>query len=138
MAKVLVIEDNDGVRSLICRALQRVGHICVEAKDGREGFDLVVRHKLDLVITDLLMPKQEGIETIEQIKELEPDLPIIAISGVVRDGEFSVLDDAMLMGADAALEKPFDATSLVEVVERLLNKKAKPAADGSGARQDSA
>ena len=123
MAKVLVIEDNADVRSVICRALQRVGHTVLEGADGQEGFDQVLRHRLDLVITDILMPGQEGIETIQQIKRLEPELPIIAISGVIREGAFSVLDDALLMGADLALEKPFDALALIAAVERTLRSK---------------
>jgi CheY-like chemotaxis protein len=124
MAKVLVIEDDDGVRSVISRALQRVGHTVLEATDGREGFDQVLRQKVDVVVTDILMPHQEGIETIQQIRRLEPDLPIIAISGVMREGAFSVLDDAILMGADLALEKPFDAMALIAAVERMLQQKA--------------
>jgi CheY-like chemotaxis protein len=124
MAKVLVIEDDSSVRSVICRALQRVGHTVLEAVDGRDGFDQVLRHKLDVVVTDILMPRQEGIETIQQIKRLEPELPIIAISGVMREGAFSVLDDAVLIGADLALEKPFDAMALIEAVERVLRLKS--------------
>jgi CheY-like chemotaxis protein len=109
---VLVIEDDLAVRSVICRALQRVGHTVLEGFDGRDGFDQVLRSKVDLVITDILMPNQEGIETIQQLKSLEPDLPIIAMSGVRREGPFSVLDDALMIGADLALEKPFDVPTL--------------------------
>lgn len=138
MARILVIEDDAGVRSAIARALLRVGHSVLEAPDGREGFDEVLRHKLDLVITDIVMPQQEGIETIQYIKRLEPDLPIIAISGVMREGAFSVLDDALLMGADAALEKPFDAMALIEVAERLLGKKRGPGLDAAEPLEGSA
>jgi CheY-like chemotaxis protein len=124
MAKVLVIEDDQAVRSVIARALQRLGHTVLEGTDGRDGFDQFLRTRVDLVITDILMPNQEGIETIEQIKELEPDLPIIAMSGVRREGPFSVLDDALLIGADAALEKPFDVAVLVRHVEELLARRS--------------
>ena len=120
MAKVLVIEDDQAIRSVISRALQRHGHTVLEGLDGRDGFDQVLRSKVDLVITDILMPNQEGIETIQQLKSLEPDLPIIAMSGVRREGPFSVLDDALMIGADLALEKPFDVPTLIDAVERLL------------------
>jgi DNA-binding response OmpR family regulator len=123
VAKVLVIEDDQAVRSVICRALQRVGHTVLEGFDGRDGFDQVLRSKVDLVITDILMPNQEGIETIQQLKSLEPDLPIIAMSGVRREGPFSVLDDALMIGADLALEKPFDVPTLIDAVESLLRQR---------------
>ena len=124
MARVLVIEDEDNLRGLIRRALERVGHEVHEAPNGRDGFNQVVHRKLDVVITDLLMPEEEGIETIQRIKLIEPDLPIIAMSGVMREGEFSVLDDALLMGADLALEKPFDVAALIRAVQQVLDDRA--------------
>ena len=138
MAKVLVIEDDQAVRSVICRALQRVGHTVLEGFDGRDGFDQVLRNKVDLVITDILMPNQEGIETIQQIKSLEPDLPIIAMSGVRREGPFSVLDDALMIGADFALEKPFDVSTLLDAVERLLTERGQARIEGPDAVEGTA
>ena len=126
MARVLVIEDDGNLRSVIRRSLERVGHKVFEAIDGRDGIEKVVRNKLDLVITDLLMPEQEGIETIQSIKRMHPELPIIAMSGALREGEFSILEDATLMGADLALEKPFDVTGLLDAVERALSAKRPP------------
>jgi CheY-like chemotaxis protein len=120
MARVLVIEDDDNLRSVLCRALERVGHTVLEGVDGQDGFDQVVHRKVDLVITDLVMPNQEGIETIQRLRQLEPELPIIAMSGMIEDGEFSILDDAVLMGADLALAKPFDAMALIRAVETVL------------------
>jgi CheY-like chemotaxis protein len=120
VARILVIEDDENVRTVVCRALQRVGHVVFVGIDGRDGLDQFVHHQLDLVITDLVMPVQEGIETIQRIKQLEPDLPIIAMSGVMREGEFSILDDALLMGANLALQKPFDVTALIATVDRAL------------------
>lgn len=125
MARILVIEDDDSVRTVVCRALERVGHTTFEGVDGGDGFDHVIRHRIDLVITDLVMPNQEGIETIQQLKRLDPSIPIIAMSGVARDGEFSILDDALLMGADYALEKPFDVATLIDAVDRILGKKGR-------------
>lgn len=122
MARILIIEDDQSVRAVIRRALERVGHTVFEGVDGGDGFDQVIRNKIDLVITDLVMPNQEGIETIERLKELDNRIPIIAMSGVARDGEFSILDDALLIGADYALEKPFDVTDLIGAVDRLLGR----------------
>lgn len=123
MARILVIEDDDSVRAVVCRALQRVGHTVYEGVDGGDGFDHAIRHKMDLVITDLVMPNQEGIETIQRLKRLDPDIPIVAMSGVARDGDFSILDDALMIGADYALEKPFDVVTLIDVVDRMLGRR---------------
>lgn len=122
MARILVIEDDESVRAVIRRALERTGHTVYEGIDGADGFDYFIRHRLDLVITDLVMPNQEGIETIQRLKQLDSGIPIIAMSGYGREGEFSIMDDAVLMGADIALEKPFDVTDLIAAVERLTSK----------------
>jgi CheY-like chemotaxis protein len=132
MARILVIEDDDSVRAVVRRALERVGHTVHEGVDGGDGFDHVIRHRVDLVITDLVMPNQEGIETIQRLKQLDPRIPIIAMSGVAREGEFSILDDAVLMGADFALAKPFDVIDLIAAVERILGRRG-----GSLGRNDS-
>ena len=123
MARILVIEDDSSVRGVVRRALERVGHTVFEGVDGGDGFDQVVRNRVDVVVTDLVMPNQEGIETIQRLKRLDPRIPIIAMSGVASEGEFSILDDALLIGADAALEKPFDIADLIGAVDRLLARR---------------
>jgi DNA-binding response OmpR family regulator len=135
MARILVIEDDESVRAVVCRALERVGHTTFEGVDGGDGFDTAIRNRIDLVITDLVMPNQEGIETIQRLKRLDPRIPIIAMSGVGREGEFSILDDALLIGADYALEKPFDVTTLLAAVDRMLGPRGgalRPDADLEG------
>ena len=117
-----MIEDDDALRSVLRWALQRVGHTILEAGNGRQGVEQVLRHELDLIITDILMPDQEGIETIQQIRRLQPAIPLIAMSGIASEGEFSVLKDALLMGATTTLEKPFDLTQLIAAVDRLLQE----------------
>ena len=131
MARILVIEDDDALRSVLRWALQRVGHVVFEAGDGRLGVEQVVRQELDLVITDILMPEQEGIETIQQIRRVRPTIPVIAMSGVASEGEFSVLQDELLMGASMTLAKPFDLSALVDAVDRLLKEPGERAQNGS-------
>ena len=121
MAKVLVIEDDDNFRELLCIMLQSAGHETVDAPDGTRGLAHVSVERPDLVITDLVMPEQEGIETIQQIRELDGRLPIIAISGM-WGGEFEPLDDAKLMGASVALHKPIARLDLLTEVSRLLDQ----------------
>ena len=120
-AKILVIDDDSGVRQVVCKALSTVGYESVEAADGRDGFNAFARGGVDLVITDVIMPDQEGMETIEQIREVDPDVPIIAISGSCTE-EFSPLHDARLMGASHTMGKPFQMEDLLSAVRHLLRR----------------
>src|SRR3954466_13840356 len=81
MAHILIIEDDERVRRLFSTLLQHAGHQASEARDGREGLALQAECHPDLVITDIVMPGMEGLETISALRRLHPDLPIIAISG---------------------------------------------------------
>ena len=119
MATLLVIDDDVDVRRTIARILRNAGYDIVEAGDGASGMAALQRDHPDLVITDIIMPDQEGIETIVRIRELS-QVPIIAISGALVTGEFNALRDAMLIGADATLGKPFRADELLAQVRKLL------------------
>ena len=120
MARLLVIEDEPNFRQLLCEMLRSGGHETIEAEDGVGGVQLVRRERPDLVITDIIMPGQEGIETIQQIREIDEALPIIAISGMWGVGDFAPLEDAKLMGAAVALEKPIERSTILGEVQKLL------------------
>ena len=122
MAKVLLIDDDEGVRATVSRILTNAGHDTVVAVNGLDGIDALIRTRFDLVITDLLMPIQEGIETIQRVRELDSAIPIIAISGAFGRGNFSALDDARMMGADLTVEKPFSIEHLLAAVVQVLKK----------------
>jgi DNA-binding response OmpR family regulator len=117
--RVLLIEDDAGVRATISSMLRRAGYEVVEAVNGFDGMDALRTESVHLVLTDLIMPEQEGIETIRQIREITSDLPIIAMSGW-NSRQFSPLDDALAMGADRALQKPFQMDELMTVVRELI------------------
>jgi CheY-like chemotaxis protein len=120
MALILVIDDVATMRELVRRML-RGKHSVIEAEDGEVGIAMVEKQNPDLVITDLIMPKKEGLETIQQIRRSHPNIKVIAMSGHVRhDGE-SYLDAARKLGADAILAKPFLRAALLDVIDRLLN-----------------
>jgi CheY-like chemotaxis protein len=121
MALILVIDDVAMMRDLVRRMLERAGHSVIEAADGEAGIAVVEMQDPALVITDLIMPKKEGIETIQQIRRSHPNTKIIAMSGHVRPDGISYLDAARKLGADAILAKPFLRVALLEVVDRLLN-----------------
>ena len=119
MAKVLVIDDDDQVRRIVCRMLKSGGHEAVEFSQGEAGMAALEREAPDLVITDLIMPGQDGIETITRIREVS-GLPIIAMSGQRLETGFTPLIDAQLMGADLTIKKPFTVDALLGAVNELL------------------
>jgi len=120
MALILVIDDDDALRRVILRTLEAKKHRMIEAPNGVEGMKMLEEHKPDAVITDILMPQKEGIETIREIRERAPGVKIIAISGGGMSHNLMFLDVARAFGADAALAKPFRPNELTTVVEQVL------------------
>ena len=121
MSHVLVIDDDADVRWVIARAVQSDGHTVTEAGDGQEGLRRFAEVPADLVITDILMPEREGIETIIELRRQRPDLPILAISGgSATTGREGLLESADLLGATRVLPKPFALDQLRAVVHGLL------------------
>ena len=117
MADILVIDDDQQMRRLLIRILRRAGHTVHEAADGRAGIAAFKQHRPTLVISDIVMPDMEGIETILALHQEQPGLPIIAISG---GSDPLYLRAAKGLGAVAALEKPFTADKLLALVDGLL------------------
>lgn len=120
MATILIIDDDEALRSVIRRILERSGHLVKEAPDGIRGLALFDVEPVDAVITDLFMPEKEGIETIIELRERSARVRILAISGGARFGPDEPLTDARLLGADAVLAKPFSVEELSEAMEALL------------------
>ena len=117
---VLIIEDEQEVRAMIAMILTAAGHDVSQAANGLEAAALLEKEApYDLVITDILMPEKEGIETIKELKSQWPQTRILAISGggIGMSGDY--LDLALAMGADEALGKPFGRKELLMAVERL-------------------
>ncbi len=121
-SRILVIEDDPKVRELLRRMLTRKGHQVDEAADGQEGIHSFRNHPADLIITDLIMPGKEGLETIVDLRREFPRLRIIAISGGGSDGQGSYLNTAQLCGADMTFRKPFDTMEFMDAVTSLLDK----------------
>lgn len=106
---------------MICGILVAAGYDVSEAGDGHEGIE-IYRHKpLDLVLTDMIMPNTEGVETILQLKQEFPDVRIVAMSGGGRMGAGAFLNLAGKFGARDTLEKPFSKDRLLATVEQVLN-----------------
>jgi len=120
VARILVIDDNEMVRDILSDLLEAEGHMVRTATEGRGGLALLAGFMADIVITDILMPGQEGIETIQELRANNPDTKIVAISGGGTRYGLSFLDMAEKLGAHATLSKPIDAKELNTLVERLL------------------
>jgi CheY-like chemotaxis protein len=100
--------------------LESAGHEVVEAKNGAQGISFQRAQPFDLVVTDIIMPEKEGVETIIELKRDFPDLPIVAISGGGRTRNLDFLKIAAQYGATRILAKPFSEEELVEAVEGSL------------------
>ena len=124
MAVILVIDDDPAMRRLMVRTLSAQQHRVIEAENGEDGLKLLNSEKPDLVITDILMPQKEGIETIREIQERTPGTKIIAVSGGGSSQKLMFLDIARAFGAEAVLAKPFRPNQLIEAVESALNSSA--------------
>ena len=115
--RILVADDEPEVREFLRTALEQGGYEVVEADDGRRAMEVLLEGGVDLVLMDLVMPGQEGIETIQAIRKELPDTRIIAISGGFG-GQF--LGVAKMLGADATLEKPVSPGALLAKVGEVL------------------
>ncbi len=120
MARILIVDDDDLVRDALRLMLSREGHDVTEAADGSKAIALHEHCPFPLVITDLIMPNVEGIETIFEIRKISPDTTIVAISGGGRGSPEQLLSLADLSGADATFPKPVDRKEFMETVSRLL------------------
>jgi DNA-binding response OmpR family regulator len=120
-SRILVIEDDTEVRDLLRALLGRAGHEVEVANDGVAGIHAFRTNPADLIITDLVMPGKEGLETIVDLRREFPDLKIIAISGGGLDGQNNYLNAAQLCGATMTFRKPFDNEEFVDAVNELLS-----------------
>lgn len=120
MARILVIDDDDDVRRAIRRHLQSDGHEVIEAPDGKVGMRLFREHPTDLVVTDLFMPEQEGLETIRELRRSSKDIKILVVTGAVPGSTLDFRAQATMLGAGATLGKPFTRDELLGAVDTLL------------------
>lgn len=120
MKKILLIDDDQLFREMFKQVLLRENYDVVEACDGKEGIRKFIESSPDLVITDIIMPDQEGIETISKLRLENKNVPIIAISGGGRIGPESYLPLALGLGAQKTFTKPFDHKEMLVAVAECL------------------
>lgn len=120
MATILLVDDDQQFRSMLSKVLTRAGYDVQEACNGNEATELYRNHQADLVITDLIMPDKEGLETIRELRHSNPDVRIIAMSGGGRNGFVNYLKVARAFGARLILDKPFSHQEILDAVRDVL------------------
>ena len=121
MAHILLVDDSEVLRETLERALKRRGYTVTTATDGQEALTrLEEAEAVDLVITDILMPGKEGVQTVEELKRRFPDLPVLAMSGGGRSAPEGYLALARAAGATETLSKPFSLQDFLAITTRLL------------------
>ena len=120
MARILVIDDQEPIRRIVRRALENERHEVWDASDGELGMQLLERETVDIVITDIFMPGQDGIVTLREIRKKFPSLNVIVMSGGDSTGMLDLRKDAELLGAVKSLQKPFTAREIVDLVGEVL------------------
>jgi CheY-like chemotaxis protein len=129
--RILVVDDDAQIRLVLHQVLTRAGFSVQVATNGRECIALHNHAPADLIITDIIMPEMEGIESIRTIRKKSTSTKIIAISGGLRGGPLDILSIAKLMGAARTLAKPFKIEEIISAVNEVL---AEPAAQAAGAK----
>ncbi len=123
MAKVLLIEDDKNMQDLVSHYIRSAGHSVVTASDGEVGLSTFQADTFDIVITDILLPKRDGIQLIEQMLAERPKLKIIAVSagGMVEPEAY--LDTARNLRANATITNPFDKETLIGTLNAVLRER---------------
>jgi CheY-like chemotaxis protein len=126
MARILIIDDEPQIRSMLKLMLERGGYEVVEAPDGVEGIKIYRQNPADLIITDLIMPNKDGIGMIIDLKKEFPDVKIIAMSGGGLNKPDGYLKGAKKLGAACTLTKPIDREEMLAAVRDTLNDSPSP------------
>ena len=138
MAKILLIDDDDGFRKMLKTAVEKEGHRVIEASNGEEGYRVFMEQPCDLIITDIFMPVKEGIHTIFEFKSDFPDTPVIAVSGGGIMAKKADMEDTLIMvnstmnaeeilelasdfGADHVVSKPISIDGFLKAIDSLLS-----------------
>ncbi len=120
MTQILIIDDNHIFREMLKRLLEKEGYTIVEAECGISGLKQFQQSCPDLVICDIIMPDKEGLETIQELQEINSKIPIIAVSGGGKAGPESYLPMAQALGAWKVFSKPFVHQEFLEAVTACL------------------
>lgn len=121
MARILVIDDEAIIRDLLVNILEREGHETVTASNEKAGMKIQREHPADLIITDIIRPEKEGIETIKELRRNFQDVKIITMSRVGRIDSEKYFQIAKTLGAIKSIAKPIYRSELLKTVQELLS-----------------
>jgi DNA-binding NtrC family response regulator len=123
MPRILIVEDEDAIRRVLSKIiLNEDGEMVVEeAMDGAEGYEMIQKTDYDLVLCDIKMPKMDGVEVLQKVQEIKPEIPFIMISG---HGELETAVETMRLGAYDYISKPPDLNRLLNAIRNALDKKS--------------
>ena len=120
-ATILLVEDEELLRAGVQEVLEIQGYKVITAPDGEQALACLAAQTIDLIITDLVMPKMDGVDFVKQLRKIKPDLPVIVVSGSTRNiMQRYGIDSIQVPGANASLPKPFKSVDLIEQVRQLL------------------
>lgn len=122
MTKILVIEDDDSFRNVLVQMLEKAGYEVCQAENGNKALSICEDFQPDLVLSDIIMPDKEGLETIQELVLTKKDIKIIAMSGGGRFGPDSYLPLAKRLGARRTLQKPFMRDELLNTIKEVLEE----------------
>ena len=120
--RVLIVDDDEQIRLILQQMMEWAGYEAMVAENGKIAMEIQRQTPAELVITDLIMPEQEGLETITRLRKEFEGIKIIAVSGGGRIGPEAYLPAAMELGADRVFTKPFEMESLLGAVKELLTE----------------
>ncbi len=120
MKHILVVDDEPQIRLMLKKLLESEGYKVTEAPDGKKAIQCYREDLPDLIITDLLMPEKEGLETMAELLKENPGLKIIAMSGGGRNKPVGYLHTAKLLGAAETFEKPIRKEDLLEAIKKII------------------
>ena len=121
MKTVLIIDDESAVCESLSINIREMGYDAIATAKGDSAEELIQQHGVDLVITDIYMPEQDGLEIIRRLRKQWAKMPIIAISGGGESGNLDVLRTALALGASASLIKPYEPAELESILQQFLN-----------------
>ena len=120
MQKILIIDDEPHILMMLKKMMEKAGYDIDLASNGHEGMKMFQKSPSDLVITDIIMPEKEGLETIREMKRIQPELKIIAMSGGGKISAENYLETASIFGANRVIQKPFTQKEMVTAVNELM------------------
>lgn len=124
MSRILLVDDDDeDFRNMLHKTLERAGYDVDPASNGKFVLEMYRQHPCDLILTDLVMPEKEGLETITEVRRFNPRVKIIAMSGGGRSGPRGYLDIAKKLGARRTLAKPFSQQEILDAIAEVLAEK---------------